>query len=128
MGNSRTVDTLVRSLGLGRIIAGGAAWAAPSAAWQQFGLADAAANPEAQLLGRLFGSRDVVLGAALLVAKTPAARRQILRAGLVVDGLDLVASALAKESLSPKGMASIAGGAASAIAVALLSEVTGANA
>jgi hypothetical protein len=128
MSNSRTVDTLVRSLGLGRIIAGGAAWAAPAAAWQQFGLPDAAANAEAQLLGRLFGSRDLVLGAALLVAKTPATRRHILRAGLVVDGLDLVASALAKEKLSPKGMASIAGGAASAIAVALISEATGANA
>jgi hypothetical protein len=128
MSNSRTVDTLVRSLGLGRILAGAAAWVAPEAAWQQFGLPAAASNPEAQLLGRLFGSRDVVLGVALLAAKSPAARRQILRAGLVIDALDLAASLMAKESLSPKGMASIAGGAASAIGVALLSEVTGANA
>ena len=42
--------------------------------------------------------------------------------------LDLAAGVLAKETLSPKGMASIAGGAASAIAVALLAEATGANA
>jgi len=127
MSNSRTVDSLVRSLGFGRIIAGGAAWAAPEAAWQQFGLPTAASSPEAQLLGRLFGSRDLMLGLALLVAKTPASRRQILRAGIVVDGLDLAAALLAKESLSPKGMASIAGGAASAIGVALLAEVTSAN-
>jgi hypothetical protein len=128
MSNSRTVDTLVRSLGLGRVIAGGAAWAAPELAWKQFGLADAAGSPEAQVLGRMFGSRDLVLGVALLVAKSPATRRKILRAGLVVDGMDLAAAMMAKKSLSPKGMASIAGGAASAIAVALVSEATGANA
>ncbi len=121
-GGSKVVGALVGSLGVGRIIAGGAAWAAPEAAWKQFGLASAAESPEAQVLGRLFGSRDLVLGAALLLAKSPSTRRQILRAGLIVDSLDLAAAALARQSLSPKGMASIAGGAASAIAVALISE------
>ncbi len=126
-GASKAVNVLVGSLGVGRIIAGGAAWVAPEAAWKQFGLLSAAESAGAQGLGGRFGSRDLVLGAALLLARSPATRRQILRAGLVVDGLDVAAGVLAGKALSPKGMASIAGGAVSAIAVALVAEGSGVN-
>jgi hypothetical protein len=124
MSNGSIVDGLQRSLGIGRIVAGAGPWIAPELAWRQFGVSEATAtDPEAQALGRLFGSRDAVLGAALLMAKSPEAKRQILRAGVVVDALDLAAAVLARKHMSAKGFASMAGGAAAAIAVALISEL-----
>ena len=124
--SSTMVGRLQQALGVGRIVAGGAPWLAPELAWRQSGLSErTATDPEAQLLGRLFGSRDVVLGAALLAAQTPESTRQILRAGLVVDALDLAAALMARKDMSVKGFASMAGGAAAAIAVALLSELAG---
>ena len=123
MSNS-TVTTLQKSLAVGRIVAGGVPWVAPELGWKQFGVSPStAANPEAQALGRLFGSRDVVLGAALLAAKSADAKRHILRAGLVVDALDLAAALMAKKHMSTKGFASMAGGAAAAIAAAVISEL-----
>jgi hypothetical protein len=122
--SSSTVDGLQKALGIGRIVAGAAPWLAPETAWKQFGVSDrTAADPEAQALGRLFGSRDVVLGAALLAAGTPEAKRRILRAGLVVDALDLAAALLARKHMSAKGFVSLGGGAAAAIAVAVVSEL-----
>jgi hypothetical protein len=125
MSNRSVVDGLQRALGVGRIVAGAGPWLAPELAWRQFGVSGStAADPEAQALGRLFGSRDVVLGAALLMAKTPEAKRQILRAGLVVDALDLGAAILARPHMSAKGFVSMAGGAAAAIAIAVVSEAS----
>jgi hypothetical protein len=119
-----TIRRLQQALGVGRIVAGGGPWLAPELAWRQSGLSEhTAADPEAQLLGRLFGSRDVVLGAALLAARTPESTRQILRAGLVVDALALAAALRARPRMSPTGFASTAGGAAAAIAVAVISEL-----
>jgi hypothetical protein len=121
-----TVRRLQQALGVGRIVAGGGPWLAPELAWRQSGVSEqTAADPEAQLLGRLFGSRDVVLGAALLAARTPESTRRILRAGLVVDALDLAAALMARPRMSAKGFASMAGGAAAAIAVAVVSELAG---
>ena len=121
--SSSTVATLQKSLAVGRILAGGVPWVAPELGWRQFGVSPAtAADPEAQALGRLFGSRDVVLGAALLGATSADSRRQILRAGLVVDALDLAAALLARKHMSAKGFVSMGGGAAFAIAVGLISE------
>ena len=121
--SSSTVATLQKSLAVGRILAGGVPWLAPEFGWRQFGVSPTtAADPEAQALGRLFGSRDIVLGAALLGASSDDTRRQILRAGLVVDALDLAAALLARKHMSTKGFVSMGGGAAFAIAVALISE------
>jgi hypothetical protein len=124
MSSSSTVDGLQKALGIGRIVAGAAPWLAPELAWKQFGVSDStAADPEAQALGRLFGSRDVVLGAALLMSKSDRGKRNILRAGLVVDTLDLAAAVMARKDMSTKGFVSLAGGAAAAIGVALISEL-----
>jgi len=112
---------LERALGVGRIIAGAGAWLAPRTFWERSGLPAAAADPEAVMLGRLFGSRDVVLGAALLMGDN-ATRRAVIRMGVPIDAADLIAAAVARRHLSPKALASLAGGAVAALITAAIVE------
>jgi hypothetical protein len=79
------------ALSIGRVALGAAAWAAPGP-----GLRAAMLDrtPQAPFLVRLFGVRDVALGAATLLAG-PETRPALIAAGLVVDGADAVASVLA---------------------------------
>jgi hypothetical protein len=69
-------------------------WLAPSRSGRTFGLGDAFDPPDAALVARLFAVRDLALAQALR-HPDPAVRRQVLRAGVVVDGVDVVASLVA---------------------------------
>ena len=80
------------SLSLGRIVVGAAAWAAPTASLRVSQL-DAEA-PQSPFLLRLFGARDVALGALTILA--PAATRPtLLKVGVGVDAGDAAAALLA---------------------------------
>lgn len=81
------------SLAAARILIGGVALAAPAEGARLFRL-DAAANPQLPYMTRLFGGRELALGAATLLARGPA-RRQLVAAGIAVDTVDAVAAFLA---------------------------------
>jgi hypothetical protein len=83
----------VTGLSLGRIAIGAVALAAPALAGKMFCL-DTAANPQLPYLSRMFGSREIALGAATLLA-TGAARRNLVAAGIAVDAADAVTGVLA---------------------------------
>lgn len=83
------VTTLVAiraNIGLG-------AWLAPRLAGRLFGL-DAEANPQLPYVGRLFGARDVALGAGV-AASSGNARRLWLQIGMACDAADAVAGLIA---------------------------------
>lgn len=83
----------VTGLALGRLAIGAAALASPAVATRLFRL-DAAANPQLPYLLRMFGSREVALGAVTLLAP-PAARRTVVAAGIAVDLADAAAGVMA---------------------------------
>jgi hypothetical protein len=76
----------VNGLALGRIAIGLTALAAPDVAARLFRL-DAARNPQLPYMSRLFGSREIVLGAITLLAKG-ATRRKLVAVGMAVDAAD----------------------------------------
>jgi hypothetical protein len=73
-----------------RFVIGASAWLTPRLAGKGFGL-DTDGNPQAPYLGRLFGARDVALGAGALQS-SGAARTQWLQIGLAVDTADAIAA------------------------------------
>lgn len=82
----------VTGLSLGRIVIGVGALADPEATARLFGL-DPETNPQLTLVNRMFGAREVALGAVTLVARG-ALRRNLVIVGMAVDGADLTAGAL----------------------------------
>lgn len=83
----------VTGLSLARIGIGAVSFADPGLAAKLFRL-DAAGNPQAPYLSRMFGSREILLGVLTLVA-SGSARRNLVLAGMAVDGADAVAGYLA---------------------------------
>lgn len=81
--------SLINNLAGLRLAIGVASWGAPRAAGKAFGL-DAAANPQAPYLARLFGVRDVALAWGTLSSEGET-QRQWLMAGLACDLADAVA-------------------------------------
>lgn len=79
----------VTGLALGRIAIGITALASPDLTARLFRL-DAARNPQLPYMSRLFGSREVVLGAVTLLARG-SARRKLVAAGMAVDAADAFA-------------------------------------
>jgi len=79
----------VTGLALGRIAIGATALASPDLAGKLFRL-DVARNPQLPYMSRMFGSREVALGAITLVAKGKA-RRKLVALGMAVDGADAFA-------------------------------------
>lgn len=80
---------MITNLAALRLAIGAASWATPRVAGKLFGL-DAAANPQAPYLARLFGVRDIALAWGALNT-TGATQRQWLLAGLACDAADAVA-------------------------------------
>jgi hypothetical protein len=80
-------------LSVGRIAIGVVALASPPIAGKLFRL-DSVGNPQLPDLSRMFGSREIALGAATLVA-SGAARRNLVVAGIAVDAADAVSGFLA---------------------------------
>ena len=76
-----------------RVSIGASAWLAPRLAGRLFGL-DPEANPQLPYLGRLFGVRDVVLGAGAQ-ASAGSSRRLWLQLGLACDAADAAAGLIA---------------------------------
>jgi hypothetical protein len=85
-------DSAVKNLSLLRIVIGVFAWLTPRLAGKALML-DVDGNPQAPYLARLFGIRDVALGAAATQLNGDA-RRKILTVGLAVDGADAAAALL----------------------------------
>ena len=83
----------VTGLSLGRIAIGVVALASPPLAGRLFRL-DTAANPQLPYLARMFGSREIALGAVTLLA-SGTTRRNLVAAGIAVDAADAVAGVLA---------------------------------
>ena len=86
MAPTNTLVAIRVNIGLG-------AWLAPRLSGRLFGL-DAEANPQLPYIGRLFGVRDVALGAGV-AASSGNARRLWLQLGLVCDAADAVAGLIA---------------------------------
>ncbi len=79
-------------LSLGRIVVGAVSFAKPDRATGMLGLS-VAKNPQGPYLARLFGSREIALGAATLLA-TGTARRNLLIAGIGIDLADAATGVL----------------------------------
>jgi len=77
-------------LALGRIGVGTSAFLLPTLTTNLLFFPQPLSSPGSLFNVRAWGSRDALLGALLLTAKTPEARKRALIAGVVVDGLDVV--------------------------------------
>lgn len=102
-------------LSLGRIVVGLLFFLRPDLAGRLMGQ-DLKENPELALGARLFGSRDVALGAATLLAKGTA-RRNLIVAGIAVDAADAGAAGIGftDKSVKPVPAALLAGVALMAV-------------
>ena len=76
----------VTGLSLGRIAVGAVSFARPDVAAKLFGL-DIVNNPPGPYLARLFGSREIALG-ALTLASSGAARVRLVQIGVAIDAGD----------------------------------------
>jgi uncharacterized protein YjeT (DUF2065 family) len=108
-------------LSLGRIVVGLLFFVRPDLAARLLGQ-DLQRNPELALGARFFGSRDVALGAATLLAKGTA-RRNLIVAGVAVDAADAGAAALGLQdkSVKPARAALLAGVALMAVGQGIVS-------
>ena len=86
MSAANTLVAIRSNIGLG-------AWLAPRLSGRLFGL-DAEANPQLPYVGRLFGVRDVALGAGVALT-SGSARRLWLQVGLACDAADAAAGLIA---------------------------------
>jgi hypothetical protein len=85
----------VTGLSFGRIAIGAAALAAPDFTMKAFGL-DGESNRQLPYMARMFGSRELAVGIATLLAKGKA-RRNWVAAGILIDLADAVAGSLAAQ-------------------------------
>jgi hypothetical protein len=83
-------------LAASRVLVGALAVAAPELGVKMFRL-DPTANPQLPYMARLFGSREIVLGAATLLSRGKT-RRNVILAGIGIDAADTAAAVLAGES------------------------------
>ncbi len=122
----RSVDRKTAITGLAglRLGVGVGAWATPRISGRLFGL-DAAGNPQAPYLARLFGVRDAALAWGVLNSEGDA-QRQWLAAGLACDVADALAGiAGGRAGYLPKVTAVLVTGtaiAAAALGASALSE------
>ncbi|WP_182376365.1 hypothetical protein [Nocardioides sp. WS12] len=105
----------VTGLSLGRIAIGVGALVAPAPTAKAFGL-DPANNPQLGYFGRMFGAREIALGAVTLVSKG-ALRRNLTLVGIAVDGSDAASGAveLTSRTVSKLSGAMLIGAAVGAV-------------
>jgi hypothetical protein len=103
-----------------RLAIGAGAWAAPDTTGKMFGL-DPAGNPQGNYLARLFGVRDIALGAGALVSNGES-KALWLRLGVACDAADAAAAVLARRRGVIPAWATVllAGTAVSAAALGVL--------
>jgi uncharacterized protein DUF4267 len=82
----------VIGLSLGRIVVGLVSFAQPRFAAKMFGV-DIEKNPQGPYLARLFGSREIAIGTATLLARGKT-RRNLVLAGIGVDAADAATGVL----------------------------------
>ena len=100
------------AIAAGRVVVGAAAYLAPNLSGRLFGL-DPDNNPQASYIGRLFGARDVALGAGVL--RSPRKHKDAwVAAGMACDVADVGAGALAgiRGTLPPTSAAMVTATAA----------------
>jgi hypothetical protein len=109
----------VTGLSLGRIAVGAISFARPGVAATMFGL-DIENNPQAPYMARLFGSREIALGTATLLARG-STRRNLLLAGIGVDLADAATGVLGiqDKSVSTRTGAMLIGPAVGAVLAGL---------
>lgn len=114
----------VTGLSLARIAIGAGALAAPGPTAKAFGL-DPAANPQLGYFGRMFGAREIALGAVTLVSKG-ALRRNLTLVGIAVDGSDAAAGAIEMGARTVPKMSGgmLIGAALSAVGAGVVALVT----
>jgi len=78
----------ITGLAYGRIAVGTLSLLSPKLAARLFFL-DPGTNPQVPYVTRLFGSREVALG-AITLASSGAARERLVQVGIAVDGADMV--------------------------------------
>jgi len=110
-------EKATNAIAIGRIAVGASAWLTPNLSGRIFGL-DPEGNPQRPYVGRLFGARDVVLGAGAL--RSPRKQKDAwLTAGLACDVADVAAGALAgARGQLPPAAAALVTATAGAFAVA----------
>jgi hypothetical protein len=86
-------DKAKDAVAIGRIVVGATAYLTPNLSGRLFGL-DPVGNPQLPYVGRLFGARDVVLGAGVL-RSSKKQKDAWATAGLACDVADVGAGALA---------------------------------
>jgi hypothetical protein len=84
-----------------RIVAGVGAWAFPTLTGKVIGLNVSSDNHQAIYMGRLFGARDIVLGAGVL-ASSGDAKKLWWRLGILADAADAAASFQGLRAGGPK--------------------------
>ena len=102
----------VMAIAAGRVAIGASAYLAPNLSGRLFGL-DPDGNPQASYLGRLFGARDVALGAGAI--RSPRKQKDAwVAAGMACDVADVGAGALAgiRGTLPPSAAAMVTATAA----------------
>ena len=88
----------VIGLSLGRIAVGALSFARPAVATKMFGV-DIRDNPQGPYLTRLFGSREIAIGTATLLARGKT-RRNLVVAGIAVDAADAATGVLGVQDKS----------------------------
>ena len=76
----------ITGLAYGRIAIGAMSLLSPSLTARLF-LLDPRNNPQLSYMGRMFGSREIALG-AITLASSGEARRRLVQLGIAVDGAD----------------------------------------
>jgi hypothetical protein len=106
-------DKAKDAVAIGRIVVGASAYVTPNLSGRLFGL-DPEGNPQLPYIGRLFGARDVVLGAGVL-RSSKKQKDAWATAGLACDVADVGAGALAglRGQLPPAAAALVTATAAS---------------
>lgn len=110
----------VTGLAFGRLALGTTALVSPRVA-QRLMLLDGEANPQLPYMTRMFGSREVALGALTLITSGKA-RQQVVQLGVAIDGADALAgvAAAASGAVSKKAGLLLTAIAAGAAAVGVL--------
>lgn len=88
-----TTDRAVATMAIVRAALGAAAYVAPDRTARAMGL-DPHRNPQMRYLGRVFGARDMALGAAVLTSSGDA-RRLLLHTCVAVEALDAASAVIA---------------------------------
>jgi hypothetical protein len=110
-------ETALNAIAVSRIAVGAGAWLTPNLSGRLFGL-DPEGNPQLPYVGRLFGARDVALGAGAL--RSPRKQKDAwLAAGFGCDVADVAAGVLAgARGQLPVGAAALVSATAGAFALA----------